>query len=88
VIPPIAPGGPDRPPVVLKYGMPFGPVHPPVPQPPILPKYGIRTPTAQRVYLTPQQRQQIQSATGCAPCDYFEIQPGMRMLYGVPLVHE
>jgi hypothetical protein len=56
-------------------------------QPPeILPMYGIMAPMAERLYLTEEQKRKIQSVTGCKPCEYIEIHPGMRALYGVPVV--
>lgn len=88
IIPPRTTEGSGLAPVILKYGMPLGPAHPRVPLPSVALKYGITTPMAHRVYLTTRQRQQIQSATGCVPCDYLEVQRGMRLLYGLPLIHE
>lgn len=77
---------PRKPPVGvnLKYGMSLGPAHPT--RPPINLLYGICTPTAERLYLTDYQRQQITNATGCAPCNYVEFQRGVRLMYGLPVL--
>jgi len=85
IVPPPPEGRPNLPPVTLKYGiMPShsgGSGSPPA----MTPKYGIMNPKADRMYLTPDQQRRIQNATGCKPCDYVELMPGIRTKYGIPL---
>ncbi len=83
---PIPPEGRSNlPPVMLKYGMPIMPPGTGRMPPPMTMKYGIMNPKADRMYLTPDQQRRIQNATGCKPCSYVEIEPGIRTLYGIPL---
>ena len=85
---PMLPRMPNEPPINLRYGIILPPTSgsPPDAPPAIMNVYGAPLPMAERIILTDEQKRQIQRSTGCKPCDFIEVRPGMRTVYGVPVV--